>query len=149
MNNKEISNSIEELTKALKLPATRKYYGDLAKEASSSNMGYQEYLFRLLQMEHDTRNSNAVKNRIRRAQFPFKKYLEDLEVDCLPEDAQKKLRMLKTLDFVETGQNVILAGNAGTGKSHISIGLGIKACMEGYKVWYPKSASEIFSQIFC
>jgi len=29
-----------------------------------------------------------------------------------------------------------LAGNPGTGKTHIAIGLGIKACLEGYKVWF-------------
>ena len=106
-------------------------------------MDYKEYLFHLLQIEYDARNENAVKNRIRRAQFPFKKYLEDLEVNCLPEDAQKKLQMLKTLDFIKTGQNVIFAGNAGTGKSHLAIGLGIKACIEGYKVWYTSIPSLI------
>ena len=143
MINKEVSDSIEELTKSLRLPATRRHYTELAKDAISTNMDYKEYLFRLLQMEYDARNENAVKNRIRRAQFPLKKYLEDLEVDCLPEDAQRKLRMLKTLDFIETGQNLILAGNAGTGKSHIAIGLGIKACMEGYKVWYTSVPSLI------
>ena len=143
MNNKEVSDSIEQLTRTLRLPATRRHYIDFAKDASSANIGYQEYLLRLLQVEYDARNENAVKNRIRRAQFPFKKYLEDLEVDCLPVDAQKKLRMLTSLDFIETGQNVILAGNAGTGKSHMAIGLGIKACREGYKVWYTSVPSLI------
>ncbi|WP_341350046.1 MULTISPECIES: ATP-binding protein [Clostridium] len=37
---------------------------------------------------------------------------------------------------MEKGQNVILVGNPGTGKTHVSIGLGIKACMEGYKVLF-------------
>ena len=54
----------------------------------------------------------------------------------LPEDAQKKYKLLRTLDFIKEGRNVILAGNPGTGKSHIGIGLGIKACLEGYKVWF-------------
>lgn len=143
MVNKEISDSIEELTKILRLPATRKHYNELAKDAVSINMDYKEYLFRLLQMEYDIRNENGVKNRIRRAQFPYKKYLEDLEVGCLPEDAQRKLGMLRTLDFIKTGQNLILAGNAGTGKSHIAVGLGIRACMEGYKVWYTSVPSLI------
>ncbi len=89
MGSNEISNSIEELTKNLKLPATRQNFRELAKDAASKNMDYMEYLYRLLQMEYDARSDNAIKNRIRRAQFPFKKYLEDLEVDCLPGDAQK------------------------------------------------------------
>ncbi|WP_205842272.1 ATP-binding protein [Natranaerobius trueperi] len=55
------------------------------------------------------------------------KYLEDLLVEELPEDAQKKLKNLSSLEFIKSGKNVILAGNAGTGKTHIATGLGIKA----------------------
>ncbi len=40
------------------------------------------------------------------------------------------------LKFIEKGQNVILSGNPGTGKTHMSIGFGIKACLEGYKVFF-------------
>ena len=54
----------------------------------------------------------------------------------MPADAQNKLPILSTLDFIENGQNVILSGNCGTGKTHISIGLGIKACLSGYKVFF-------------
>nr|WP_257144255.1 ATP-binding protein [Bacillus wiedmannii] len=57
----------------------------------------------------------------------------------LSQDTQKNLKLLKkkkNLDFIKEGRNVILAGNAGTGKTHISIGLGIQACMEGYRVWF-------------
>ncbi|WDC85545.1 ATP-binding protein [Caloramator sp. mosi_1] len=37
---------------------------------------------------------------------------------------------------MKEGQNVILSGNPGTGKTHLAISLGIKACMEGYKVLF-------------
>ena len=47
-----------------------------------------------------------------------------------------KLKVLSSLDFIDTGQNIILAGNPGTGKTHLSIGLGIKACLVGYKVLF-------------
>jgi DNA replication protein DnaC len=57
-------------------------------------------------------------------------------VECLPEDARKKLQIFKSLDFIRTGQNIVLAGNPGTGKTHLAVGLGIKACMAGYKVFF-------------
>lgn len=47
--------------------------------------------------------------RIRLAQFTHKKYLEDLSVRDLPENAQKKLKQLKSLDFIREGRNVILS----------------------------------------
>jgi len=90
----------------------------------------------LLQDECDARSESARQTRIRLAEFPQRKYLEDLSVDDLPEDAQRKLKQLRTLSFIEEGRNVILYGNPGTGKSHLSCGLGIKACIEGYRVWF-------------
>jgi len=61
---------------------------------------------------------------------------KDLSIEDLPHDAKKKLKVLVSLEFIKNGQNVIFAGNSGTGKTHISIGLGIKAAMAGYKVMF-------------
>ena len=69
--------------------------------------------------------------------------MSDLEVSCLPEDAQNKLQLLKTLEFIKNGQNLILAGNPGTGKTHIAIGLGIQACTAGFKVLFTSAPSLI------
>ena len=42
----------------------------------------------------------------------------------------------ETLDFIRHGRNIVMYGNPGTGKTHVAIGLGIKACMEGYNVYF-------------
>ena len=79
---------------------------------------------------------NSKKNRIRLAGFPYRKYLEELSITDLPPDARKRFKVLTSLDFIEDGQNVILAGSPGTGKTHLAIALGIKACMAGYRVLF-------------
>ncbi|ABO48848.1 IstB domain protein ATP-binding protein [Desulforamulus reducens MI-1] len=133
---KEWKEAIIEYSKELKLPAIRKYLEEYVQEACQRDACYEEFLAQLLQKECDARREASRYNRIRLAQFTHKKYLEDLSIKDLPEDAQKKLKILKTLDFLREGRNVILAGSPGTGKTHVAIGLGIKACMEGYKVWF-------------
>lgn len=133
---KELYLEIEQCTKKLRLPETRKNFKEVAKDSNIQDLSYENFLYILLTKEYKQRLINAEKNRIRNAEFPFKKYLEDLNIEDLPEDGRKKYKILKTLDFIKENQNVILAGNPGTGKSHIAIGLGIKACMEGYKVWF-------------
>ena len=133
---KEINEHIEAYCRELRLPATRQSFLEMVREAEVKNYPYEEFLYYLLQKESDLRKENGKKNRIRLAGFPAKKYLEDLIIEDLPEDAQKKLRVLSSLEFIKTGQNIILAGNAGTGKTHIATGLGIKACLEGYKVFF-------------
>lgn len=133
---KEWIEQITYYSKELKLPIVRQLFPELIKEANQKDSSIEEFLAGLLQQEWDFRQENARYNRIRRAEFPYKKYLEDLSVQDLPEDAQKKYKHLKTLEFIREGRNLILAGNPGTGKTHLAIGLGLKACMEGYKVWF-------------
>ena len=97
---------------------------------------YEEFLLRLMEREFEHRAENRKKAQIRQACFPSKMYLNDLQREQLPIDANEKLPLLERLDFIETGQNIVLAGNPGTGKTHIAVGLGLKACLQGYKVLF-------------
>jgi DNA replication protein DnaC len=132
----ELTEKIKELTRQVRLPGVRKYLTEEINQANLKNLTYEDFLYHLLLKEYDLRLESGKKNRIRLAGFPYRKYLEDLSVSDLPADAQKRLKVLKSLDFIEQGQNVILAGSPGTGKTHLAIGLGIKACLSGYKVLF-------------
>ncbi len=133
---KELFSKIKEISKQVRLPGIRRYMVEEIEEANTKNLSYEEFLYHLLLKEYDLRLENSMKNRIRLANFPYKKYLEDLSIEDLPHDAKKRLKVLTSLDFIESGQNVILAGSPGTGKTHLAIGLGIKACMAGYQVLF-------------
>lgn len=133
---KELIEKITKFSKELRLPAIRRTIVEEIEEAEKGNLSYEDFLYGLLLKESDLRIENGKKNRIRAANFPYKKYIEDLSLEDLPHDAKKKLKVLKSLDFIKNGQNIILAGSPGTGKSHIAIGLGIKACLAGYKVMF-------------
>jgi DNA replication protein DnaC len=133
---KDIEFKITEYTKELNLPAIRNNYVSESKSALLADVSYEKFLLNLLEKEYDRRIENRLKSRLRWANFPYKKYLEDLDVAFLPKDASKKLKLLKSLDFIKTGQNVIFSGNPGTGKTHITIGLAIEACLKGYKVLF-------------
>jgi DNA replication protein DnaC len=132
----QIHQAIIDYAYELRLPSIRKYFAPAIKEAEQNESSYESFLMDLLQKEWDQRQQSGKESRIRLANFPFKRYLEELIVEDLPEDARKKLKTLTTLDFIKQSQNVILAGNPGTGKTHLAIGLGIHACMEGYRVLF-------------
>ena len=139
----EIINEIKEYVKELKIPGINQGLRMKIEEAYKLNQPYEELLRDIFMEAYDMRKENGRKNRIRNARFPYKKYLDELQVDYLPEDAKKKFKELKTLRFIEEGRNIILAGNPGTGKTHLSIGLGINACNKGYKVFFTTAASLI------
>ncbi len=131
-----IEEKIQTFTKEIRLPGIRKNYQPLIEEFKGRKNDYLEFLYKLLEIEFTSREKSRKASRIRQAKFPYKKYLEDLKPEDLPIDAQEKLPKLKTLDFIKQGQNIILAGNPGTGKTHLSIALGIEACLKNYKVLF-------------
>ena len=131
-----VNQQIITYSKELRLPAFRRDYKELAMEAARERLDYEDYLVKLMEREYDLRLENRKKAQIRNAQFPSRMYLSDIDRSQLPPAAREKLPILERLDFITSAQNVILAGNPGTGKTHIVIGLGLKACMQGYKVLF-------------
>lgn len=141
-----IDQHIDTYTRQLRLPSFRSEYKEIAERSAKTDITYEEYLLTLLEKESIDREARRKKQRVRRAGFPFKKHLEDLQINELPDAAQKRLTELKRLDFIERGNNVILSGNPGTGKTHLAIGLGIKACMNDYQVLFT-TVSRLIVQI--
>ncbi len=133
---KNIAQDIMFYTKELRLPTFRKNYELAASEAARESLSFEQYLHGLLSQEHEVRAENRKKTLIRQAGFPELKYLQDLNREELPKDGQERLPELERLEFIGTGRNVIMAGSPGTAKTHIAIGLGIKACNEGLRVLF-------------
>lgn len=135
---------IIELCRELRLPSIREMMKDdtVIKKHSKS----LDFLYYVLIQEKQDREVRAKANRIRLANFPEKKLLEELDMDALPQNAAQRLPLIRTLKFIEEKQNVILIGSPGTGKTHISISLGIEACLAGYKVYFT-SVSSLVNQL--
>ena len=146
LEKENIEAKIEHLTKEVRLPGIRKNYKVLTEEFSGRQDQYVAFLYKLLEIEYQSREKSRISARIRQAGFPYKKYLEELEQDELPDEARLKLKEFEQLEFIRQGRNLILSGNPGTGKTHIAIGLGIKACLEGYKVLFT-SVHRLITQI--
>lgn len=139
----EMILEIKKYVSELKIPGVNQGLKQNIEDAYKFDKPYEEFLRDILIEAYDMRKENGKKNRIRNAKFPYKKYLDELKVDYLPEDCKKRLKELKTLNFIKEGRNIILARNPGTGKTHLSIALGIEACNIGQKVYFTTVASLI------
>lgn len=131
-----LMKNIEKLANRLRLPYIKNNYLEAINEAMSRQYSYEQFLEYLLIKENEARDQNGINRRIKAAKFPYLKYLLDLKYDAFPLEISNKIRELQSLSFIHQGRNVILVGNPGVGKTHTSIGLGIKACMEGMNVLY-------------
>jgi DNA replication protein DnaC len=133
---KIIRDQINQLSLDLRLPAFRKEIDTVITQALKDKASYEQLIVELLKTELNIRMVNRKKAQLRQAGFPQLKYLQDLSREDLPADARAKLPILETLDFIAAGQNIILGGSPGTGKTHLAIGLGIKACQQGCNVMF-------------
>lgn len=120
----------------LKMPSVKEYIEDVEKQANAEQWSYRQFLSKLLEEEVHRRAENRKEQRIRQACFPEMKYLQELEREELPSEGRSVLPELETLNFIREGRNIVMYGNPGTGKTHIAIGLGMKACLEGYSVFF-------------
>ncbi|KND45662.1 IS21-like element helper ATPase IstB [Streptomyces stelliscabiei] len=78
----------------------------------------------------------GVEGRMRAAGFPARKLLEDFDTSHPRSFDRRVLTRLGTLDFMAAGRNVVFVGAPGTGKTHLAIGLGVRACQAGHRVLF-------------
>ncbi|WP_066638127.1 IS21-like element helper ATPase IstB [Desulfolucanica intricata] len=133
MNNK-LTSYLESQMQALKLKGLIAHYQEIAEKASQNNLSYFEYLSLLLEEELKRKNDGTIKTKINKARFPFIKTLEEFDFSFQPSLREKEIIALSSLDFIEKKENLIFLGPPGVGKTHLSVALGIKACMAKYRV---------------
>jgi DNA replication protein DnaC len=133
MNDRDYINTY---ARELKLGSIKENVEIFAEDAVREQWGYLGFLRRLLEEEVTRRREKSKIMRMHRADFPQMKYLEELERSELPKEGQMLLAEVETLGFIKEGRSIVMYGNPGTGKTHIAIGLGIKACLEGYSVFF-------------
>ena len=130
---------IENLCKQLRVSGLYAY----VQEYLPDNPALEQFLILALQAEIDKRRLNRQMKSLRQAGFPTKKRFEDLLTDMLPKDGREAIPALKDLNFLTERRNVILIGNSGTGKTHLAIAVGIRACEENYRVTFRTAAGLI------
>src|SRR6266849_107107 len=122
------------LFRTLKAPAAARALPKLAERARAEEWSYERFTEALLQTEVASRDAHGGDARIKQARFPARKTLEEFDFS-FQRSVQKTLVLhLGQLDFLTAKDNVVLLGPPGTGKSHLSIALGIRACLAGQRV---------------
>lgn len=112
----------------------------LAREAADKDEPYEGYLLHLTELEVAARAANAVAARIRAAGFPVHKDLDTYDFTALPALPKQKMLELARGEWIAQRFNCCLIGNAGTGKTHLAIALGLAACRQGRHVRFATAA---------
>ncbi len=106
------------------------------QRAVAANMSYLDFLRGLIQEATTAQEARLVNTRIKAARFPYLKTLEQFDFNFQPTLSRQKIAELATLRFIENHENILFLGPPGVGKTHVAIGLALKACAAGYKVLF-------------
>ena len=128
------------LCRALKAPSLALSVERLAERARAESWTHEEFLAACLEREVAARQSNGGEIRVRGARFPAKKTLEEFDFDHQRSLKRDVIAHLGALDFIEAKENVVFLGPPGTGKTHLAIGISIRACQAGHRVQFATAA---------
>ncbi len=101
---------------------------------------YEDFLRELAEAEVTSRRDRTAARRLRTAQFPDTKTLEQVDWEALKGISKPKIAELVSCDYVDKGEDVVFAGPIGTGKTHLAIALGIEATRRRYRVLFRRAA---------
>ncbi|MEK7316523.1 MAG: IS21-like element helper ATPase IstB [Candidatus Eisenbacteria bacterium] len=127
----------------LRLFKSRERLEALLQEATTGELPYAEFLDRLLTEEVASKTLKNVTMRTHLARFPFVKTLEAFDFGYQPSIDKKQIQTIASCHFIEPGENVVLLGPPGVGKTHLAVGLGLKAIEKGYRVFFTTAAAMI------
>ena len=126
--------------KQLKIPTFADYAEVLRRADPSAD--FAELLLELMKAETESRQENQNRRRLKAAGFPYLKTMEEFDCSQLNNAVSPVfLNELASCQFISDRQNVVMIGNPGRGKTHLSIALGLKACAQGYNVLFKNAAT--------
>ena len=130
----------------LKLPHLRVHLDDHLRLAQAKTLTYLEFLTGLIQEELNGREQANYQRRLKCAKLPIQKTLEGFDFDFQPSLAKGPLKQLKDCRWVANAENLIFAGQSGTGKTHLAIALTMAAIENGYKAYFT-TVADLLDQV--
>ena len=139
------SSDVAHLSRALKAPRVREVATRLAERAREEGWDYEAYLAAVLAEEVSGRETHGGQARVKAARFPQVKTLDDFDFTFQRSVKRELVAHLAQLDFLVEAKNVIFLGPPGTGKTHLSIALGVQAARRGHRVAFATAHQWVLS----
>jgi DNA replication protein DnaC len=104
--------------------------------AEANALSYLHLVEQLVDLELQGREKNRLAMNLRKAGFPMLKRLEEFDYRHQTTITKRQVTPLLDFRFLEERTNLVLIGPPGVGKTHLAIGIGLKAIEAGYKVLF-------------
>lgn len=133
--------TLEENLKQLRLSTISKHLEEQLRQARDSGVDFDQFLLNLTELELQVRTENRLRRRLNEAKFPLVKTLDGFDYEAASELDRRLIGELAGGVYIQENRNIIFSGKTGTGKTHLSIGLGIEACRQGIRTHFISACS--------
>lgn len=128
--------------RVLRIPMPPEQFDAAVARAERERLGHLEFLESLIAEQADQRRERSIQRRIDEAGFREDRRLETFDWRFnAPAIDRVQIEELATGEFIRRGDNLVIVGQSGVGKSHIIQSVGRAACVLGYRVCYRTSAA--------
>ncbi|MCP4491552.1 MAG: ATP-binding protein, partial [Gammaproteobacteria bacterium] len=117
------------------------HYQSVAQRCEKQGSSYLEFLWVLMHRVLEARQQKRIVALIKDAKLPRNNLLSDFEVTRIPGLSPSQVHSLAEGSFIDRYGNVLIFGNPGTGKSHLSIALTREWCLSGRRARFYTAAS--------
>lgn len=140
MSNAPRQAAMADYCRELKMPRILRECEPIARQARDDGWDYEDFLLALLEAEVTQRRDTTAMRRIREAKFPETKTLDQIDWSAMKGISKPKANELASCDFLERGDDVVIAGPIGTGKTMLAIALGVEATRRRKRVAFVRAA---------
>ena len=124
----------------LQLRTVRDQLDSLLEEGAKRELGLRDFLLHLCELETASRDGRRIEMGMKISKFPFVRSLEGFDFAAQPSLDKARITELGHCRWVANGENLLLLGPPGVGKTHLAVGLGREAVKNGYSVLFAQAA---------
>ena len=143
MNN---NNATIEKMKSMRLHGMAESFKNLLETGRTMKLTIDEAVSYLIDAEWDFKHDRRLERLVRAARFRYQASLEELDFNLDRNIDKNKIMRLSDCSWIKKGEDILITGPTGIGKSYLGTALGFQACQYGYSVGYYAS-SRLFTEL--
>ncbi len=117
-----------------------KRYADLAQKARKENLSYEQYLLLVIEAENESRKNKRIERWLKESRLPLEKNLDTFDMKRLPNKVRQQVNTLMEGSFLNHKENILVFGNPGSGKTHLTCALGQELVCRGNRIYFTTCA---------
>lgn len=138
--------TLEIILKALNLPTIKSEWENICRQADIEGWGSNKCLTVLFEKEYNARENKRLARYIKESQLPKGKTLGNFDFTVFPQLNKTRINTLGSGEgWIKQGTNILIFGNSGTGKSHLSAGIGLRLIENGMRVFFTRTTELVQS----